>query len=133
MIRRPPRSTRTYTLFPYTTLFRSARLRGDEAPQDVQATLLALTVRTVADALRATQPTTARVIACGGGVHTGALMDALAGAIPGCTVASSAAPGLDPDSLEALGFAWLARPTPLGLPGHPPPVPRPQGPRAPGG
>src|SRR3546814_7674410 len=26
MIRRPPRSTRTYTLFPYTTLFRSFRL-----------------------------------------------------------------------------------------------------------
>src|SRR3546814_10360765 len=25
MIRRPPRSTRTYTLFPYTTLFRSVR------------------------------------------------------------------------------------------------------------
>src|SRR3546814_11445714 len=24
MLRRPPRSTRTYTLFPYTTLFRSA-------------------------------------------------------------------------------------------------------------
>src|SRR3546814_15567648 len=29
MIRRPPRSTRTATLFPYTTLFRSA----DHAPQ----------------------------------------------------------------------------------------------------
>src|SRR3546814_19246316 len=29
MIRRPPQSTRTYTLFPYTTLFRSpAELRG---------------------------------------------------------------------------------------------------------
>src|SRR3546814_9562443 len=28
MLRRPPRSTRTYTLFPYTTLFRSWR-RGD--------------------------------------------------------------------------------------------------------
>src|SRR3546814_12635262 len=28
MIRRPPRSTRTDTLFPYTTLFRSAHLRG---------------------------------------------------------------------------------------------------------
>src|SRR3546814_17760500 len=27
MIRRPPRSTRTYTLFPYTTLFRSITLR----------------------------------------------------------------------------------------------------------
>src|SRR3546814_6101382 len=29
MIRRPPRSTRTDTLFPYTTLFRSVRLSGD--------------------------------------------------------------------------------------------------------
>src|SRR3546814_16779776 len=28
MIRRPPRSTRTDTLFPYTTLFRSDGLRG---------------------------------------------------------------------------------------------------------
>src|SRR3546814_8433626 len=28
MIRRPPRSTRTDTLFPYTTLFRSAALKG---------------------------------------------------------------------------------------------------------
>src|SRR3546814_5205956 len=30
MIRRPPRSTRTDTLFPYTTLFRSAVLAGRE-------------------------------------------------------------------------------------------------------
>src|SRR3546814_4371053 len=29
MIRRPPRSTRTDTLFPYTTLFRSVRLARD--------------------------------------------------------------------------------------------------------
>src|SRR3546814_20865516 len=31
MIRRPPRSTRTYTLFPYTTLFRSLVMRQDMA------------------------------------------------------------------------------------------------------
>src|SRR3546814_5948639 len=30
MIRRPPRSTRTDTLFPYTTLFRSRRARDHE-------------------------------------------------------------------------------------------------------
>src|SRR3546814_10308868 len=30
MIRRPPRSTRTDTLFPYTTLFRSASAPGSE-------------------------------------------------------------------------------------------------------
>src|SRR3546814_20295244 len=32
MIRRPPRSTRTDTLFPYTTLFRS---RGDNMPHEI--------------------------------------------------------------------------------------------------
>src|SRR3546814_13051574 len=32
MIRRPPRSTRTDTLFPYTTLFRSEGHRLQEAP-----------------------------------------------------------------------------------------------------
>src|SRR3546814_10642243 len=32
MIRRPPRSTRTDTLFPYTTLFRSPRLRCPKSP-----------------------------------------------------------------------------------------------------
>src|SRR3546814_15561413 len=32
MIRRPPRSTRTYTLFPYTTLFRSVLAFGAASP-----------------------------------------------------------------------------------------------------
>src|SRR3546814_19473999 len=37
MIRRPPRSTRTDTLFPYTTLFRSLHvLRDDRAVQHVE-------------------------------------------------------------------------------------------------
>src|SRR3546814_19032131 len=33
MLRRPPRSTRTDTLFPYTTLFRSARAAGGPQPR----------------------------------------------------------------------------------------------------
>src|SRR3546814_11983735 len=33
MIRRPPRSTRTDTLFPYTTLFRSARCPSRRPPR----------------------------------------------------------------------------------------------------
>src|SRR3546814_10495590 len=40
MIRRPPRSTRTYTLFPYTTLFRSLHLGHHE--QHVQLAWQAL-------------------------------------------------------------------------------------------
>src|SRR3546814_19894833 len=34
MIRRPPCSTRTDTLFPYTTLFRSARRLGHHPPRE---------------------------------------------------------------------------------------------------
>src|SRR3546814_14399301 len=33
MLRRPPRSTRTDTLFPYTTLFRSRRVRAGRGTQ----------------------------------------------------------------------------------------------------
>src|SRR3546814_19568677 len=36
MKRRPPRSTRTDTLFPYTTLFRSLRLPWDRKPRTLQ-------------------------------------------------------------------------------------------------
>src|SRR3546814_3670091 len=39
MIRRPPRSTRTDTLFPYTTLFRSTHLAAAGLPDDSSATL----------------------------------------------------------------------------------------------
>src|SRR3546814_20197635 len=39
MIRRPPRSTRTDTLFPYTTLFRSVSLRVDDDLQFAKQTL----------------------------------------------------------------------------------------------
>src|SRR3546814_770664 len=51
MIRRPPRSTRTDTLFPYTTLFRS-RLRGGKVDFDivsVGATENVLMAATLAD------------------------------------------------------------------------------------
>src|SRR3546814_11173812 len=46
MIRRPPRSTRTDTLFPYTTLFRSGD--GDVAQVDVAGGALVPTVATIA-------------------------------------------------------------------------------------
>ena len=84
--------------------------------------MLALSVRTIVDALRTTQPDTQRLIACGGGVHNAALMSALAGGLPDCIVESTAAYGLDPDFVEAMGFAWLARQTLLGLPGNVPSV-----------
>src|SRR3546814_14782416 len=53
MIRRPPRSTRTDTLFPYTTLFRSHYLEFPSR-EDVDATLHDKTVPTLESYRQAT-------------------------------------------------------------------------------
>ena len=51
------------------------------AAEDVQATLLELTVATVADALGKQSPDCAELVVCGGGAHNGALMSRLAEAV----------------------------------------------------
>src|SRR3546814_19707888 len=45
MIRRPPRSTRTDTLFPYTTLFRSLALTFQDQPGPTAAAELQVDIR----------------------------------------------------------------------------------------
>lgn len=105
-----------------------ARL-GGQAPADVQATLCELSAATVADALRREQPGCARLLACGGGAHNPLLMQRLAARLPGVAVASTASVGLDPDFVEAAGFAWLARETLAGRPGNLPAVTGAAGPR----
>lgn len=107
-----------------------ARMDSDTpSPADVQATLLELTARTVADALQMTQPDTRRVLVCGGGVRNPVLMARLAAHLPQAVVESTAAHGLDPDYVEAMGFAWLARETLAGRPGNLPAVTGASGPR----
>lgn len=112
----PPKSTGR-DLFHLEWL--DARLSGSTlSAADVQATLLELTVASIADALRATQPDTARVLVCGGGVHNGALMRRLAERLAPIAVDSTAGIGIDPDFVEAMTFAWLARETLSGRPGN---------------
>ena len=105
------------------------RLRGGERPQDVQATLVELSARSITEALRAAQPGTRRLIACGGGVHNACLMARLAAMLPDATVESSAVHGIDPDAVEAAGFAWLAWQALEGFPGNRPEVTGASGPR----
>ncbi|HEY5849482.1 MAG TPA: anhydro-N-acetylmuramic acid kinase [Lysobacter sp.] len=106
-----------------------SRLVGSETPADVQATLMELSAISIADALHAHQPDTARVLACGGGVHNPRLLAAIGRHLPGVTVESTARHGVDPDFVEAMGFAWLARQTVSGLPGNLPSVSGARGPR----
>lgn len=107
-----------------------ARLEGAVlAPADVQATLCELSAATVAKALREVQPDTQRLLVCGGGVHNPLLMARLAMHLPAVQIASTAALGLDPDFIEAAGFAWLARETLANRPGNLPAVTGARGPR----
>ncbi len=104
-------------------------LQGTERPEDVQATLLELTAATVADALLALQPHTTRLLVCGGGVHNPVLLDRIGARLPATIIESTAMHGMDPDHVEAVGFAWLARQTLAGLPGNLPSVTGARGPR----
>ncbi|MES2323939.1 MAG: anhydro-N-acetylmuramic acid kinase [Pseudomonadota bacterium] len=77
------------------------------AAQDVQATLLALSARTIADGIRGSGAGLVdAVYVCGGGAYNGALLRALAAEL-GTTVESTAVLGVAPNRVEALAFAWL--------------------------
>jgi anhydro-N-acetylmuramic acid kinase len=91
-------------------------------PEQVQATLLELTARSVVAAITQHAPDTGEVLACGGGVHNTALMRRLAELLAPRTLCSTARHGIDPDFLEATAFAWLARQRLLNLPGNLPAV-----------
>lgn len=90
--------------------------------EDVQATLLQLSVRTIAGAVTKHAPDTREMYVCGGGVHNPLLMAALERCLPGLKVASTANIGMDPDAVEAVTFAWLAKRRMEGKPGNLPSV-----------
>lgn len=90
--------------------------------EDIQATLLELTARSIIDSLRSAQPNTETLLVCGGGARNGALMRRLAALLPSAQVASTAAYGVDPDWVEAMAFAWLAHCCLEGIPANRPSV-----------
>ncbi|MES2017365.1 MAG: anhydro-N-acetylmuramic acid kinase [Pseudomonadota bacterium] len=81
---------------------------GPLAAQDVQATLVALTARTIADAIGSEAGAVEAVYVCGGGAYNPVLLRALAAALgETTTVATTAVLGVAPNRVEALAFAWL--------------------------
>lgn len=106
-----------------------ARSGEGAAPPDVQATLAALTARTIADAIRAHATAAEEVMVCGGGARNATLMRALAQELSPRRVAPTSDFGVAVDHVEALAFAWLARETIAGRPGNLPVVTGARGPR----
>lgn len=103
------------------------------AAADVQATLVELTVQSVAGAISTLPARPATCFLCGGGAHNGWLRERLATALSGIRVATIAELGIEPDAVEAAAFAWLARERLAARPGNLPAVTRAQRPAVLGG
>ena len=83
----------------------------NQKPEDIQATLLALTAQSIAQDLKLHGPKTKQLLICGGGINNQQLIAHLKNAcawIPQDNIQSTAVKGVDPQTVEAAAFAWLA-------------------------
>jgi anhydro-N-acetylmuramic acid kinase len=112
----PPKSTGKEYFSPVWLDQKLAAFRQCKA-QDIQTTLCKFSADSIAQAILKHAPQSRQVLVCGGGAHNRQLMSMLTSnmAIP---VLSTAAFGIDPDHVEAVAFAWLARQTFNHLPGN---------------
>lgn len=86
----------------------TSRLAGT-SDADVQATLVALTATTIADAIRGLQGMSApEVLLCGGGARNPTLVTALRTALPESRLDVTDTFGVPGAWVEAMAFAWLA-------------------------
>lgn len=94
-------------------------LLEDTSPEDIQATLCELTVTSIADNI---PKDCDELYICGGGIHNQYLIKRLQNQLPKVICASTQILGIDPDWVEAIAFAWLAKQTIDGKPGNLPEV-----------
>ncbi len=128
----PPKSTGR-ELFNPDWLARQLKHFPDLRPVDVQATLCQLTAETIARAVREYASHTQSLYICGGGAHNKALMEGLATALKEIPVSTSQALGIEPEWVEAVAFAWLAKQGLYRQPGNLPAVTGAKGERVLGG
>lgn len=92
-------------------------------PEDIQATLLELTAKTITDEVKQhAQGTTPELLICGGGGKNPALVKRLTELLPNWRVGSTDMRGVNGDYMEAIAFAWLAYRRIKGLPSNLPEV-----------
>ncbi len=91
-------------------------------PQDVAHTLLALSARTIHDALARFCGDLDNVYLCGGGAHNSLLIQHLNQLLGSTRLSTTAELGVGVDWVEAAAFAWLAKQTVDHKPGNLPAV-----------
>jgi anhydro-N-acetylmuramic acid kinase len=97
-------------------------LPAQHSPEDIQATLLELSARAIADSIQQYCPGADEVFLCGGGAHNSALRNKLSALLPNLPISLTNSLGIDADWVEAAAFAWLAFQAQHRLPGNLPAV-----------
>ncbi len=115
----PPKSSGR-ELFNMTWL--QQKLSGKERNEDVQATLHELTARSIADAVKRQSKVADLLILCGGGVFNRHLRERIAHHLPEVRISTTQEFAIDPQLIESMAFAWLARETLAGRAGNIPEV-----------
>lgn len=86
--------------------------------EDIQATLLELTAKTISDEILKLHAPINEVYICGGGAYNRHLMDRLQKLLTNIPISDTHQLGIAPEWVEAAAFAWLAHQTLSGLPGN---------------
>ena len=79
------------------------------SPEDIQATLLALTTYSVADSIEAWCPQCKKILLCGGGSENKFLVKQLERILEKKTIQKTDDYGIPTTWMEAMAFAWLAK------------------------
>lgn len=104
--RMPPKSTGRET---FNLRWVERYLSGREKPEDVQATLLALTASSIARGIRSYCAGTKEIFLCGGGAQNSALIAVLTSILAVLPIERTDKLGVGADWVEACAFAWLAQ------------------------
>lgn len=102
----PPKSTGKEYFNQHWVEQQLQKFKYQISPEHVQRTLIELTTVTISDALKKLTPDS--IYICGGGVHNETLINSLAKKLS-AEIKSTKELGIDPDFMEAIAFAWLAK------------------------
>lgn len=86
------------------------KVKDNISAEDIQASLLALTVKSIASAI-SDNLDQGEIIVCGGGANNTVLMQKLARSLTDFEVMPASRLGYMEDSVEAMAFAWMAHQT----------------------
>ena len=103
----PPKSTgREY----FNLMWLEKYLPANLSAIDVQTTLVELTACSIISAIK-NYLSTGEILICGGGIHNAFLLERLKTLADPLSVHSTEQAGINPDWVEAIAFAWLAKQT----------------------